>query len=82
MRISNLQLVIGDFKQLFAVFEPLECHSLLEPLDPLIGTTVSEAFRDNEEAQKVAGTNGTVVVLQARNVTYWRTEDFSKLLFV
>ena len=27
-------------------------------------------------------TNGTVVVLRARNVTYWRTVDFCKLPFV
>ena len=33
-------------------------------------------------AQKVSGTNGTVVLLRARNVTYWRTVDFCKLPFV
>ena len=31
--------------------------------------------------ETVPDTNGTVVVLHARNVAYWRTVDFCKLPF-
>ena len=43
---------------------------------------VSGKSQKVRKSQKVSGTNGTVVLLRARNVAYWRTVDFCKLPFV
>jgi len=50
-------------------------------LEKVSGTLRHQVFAEFFDASKVPDTNGTVVVLRARNVAYWRTVDFCKLPF-